>query len=418
MTTNWAGNQAYGSVRLEHPTCTEALQELVAREARVRVLGSRHSFNDIADTSGVHVGLDAMPQEVEIDPAARSVTVSGGSRYGEVAGALQREGWALSNLASLPHISIGGAVATGTHGSGDTTASLSAAVRAIETVEPDGELRRLFRGDLDFDGSVVALGALGAVTRVTLDIEPSFDVAQTVYVGLPWHDLAERFDEITFRAYSTSFFTRWVGDTVDQVWLKLRPGEGPAPERLYGAKPAGTTLHMLPGGDLESVTPQGGLYGPWLDRLPHFRMEFTPSMGQELQSEYLVPRDRAADAFAQMRRLGPQLAPLLLASEIRTVAADTLWLSSSYGCDAVGIHFTWRPDSPSVQAALPTIEAALLPLGARPHWGKCFVAEGRQLEQVYPRFAEFRDLVVRTDPRGKFRNAFTDRILGSADAAG
>jgi alditol oxidase len=414
MSTNWAGNQTYGSTRLERPTSIEAIQELVAREATVRVLGSRHSFNDIADTSGVHVSLEAMPQEVEVDPAAQCVTVSGGSRYGDVARELHRQGWALSNLASLPHISIAGAVATGTHGSGDTNVSLAAAVRALETVEPDGELRRVARGDTDFDGRVVALGALGVVTHLTLDIEPSFDVAQTAYVGLPWDDFVERFDDITSRAYSASFFTRWVGDTVDQIWLKVRRGVGDVPGGLVGATPAPTTVHMLPGGDVKSVTQQGGVYGPWLDRLPHFRMEFTPSSGEELQTEYLLPRDQAAAGFAELRRLGPQIAPLLLTSEIRTVAADNLWLSSSYGRDVVGIHFTWLPDSPSVHAVLPAVEEALMPLGGRPHWGKCFVAGERQLAPLYPRYEDFRDLVARTDPDGKFRNAFVDRVLGPA----
>jgi xylitol oxidase len=412
--TNWARNQTYGSTRLERPASVEALQELVAREAKVRVVGSGHSFNDIADTNGVHVSLEGMPQEVEVDREARSVTVNGGSRYGDVAEALQRQGWALSNLASLPHISVAGAVATGTHGSGDRNGSLAAAVRALNTVEPGGELRQVARGDADFDGRVVALGALGVVTSLTLDIEPSFEVAQTVYVGLPWEDFLEGFDDLTAAAYSASFFTRWVGDTVDQVWLKVRRGEGDAPARLLGATPSPTTLHMLPDGEVQSVTPQGGVHGPWLDRLPHFRLEFTPSSGHELQSEYLLPRDHATAAFAELRRLGPQLAPLLQASEVRTVAADTLWLSSSYDRDVVGIHFTWLPDSRAVHAVLPAIEEALLPLGGRPHWGKCFVAQGRQLEPLYPRFADFRELVARTDPGGKFRNAFIDRVLGPA----
>jgi xylitol oxidase len=415
MRTNWAGNQTYRSRRVERPASIEALQELVARETKVRVLGSRHSFSDIADTTGIHISLDRVPQVIEVDSDAECVTVSGAALYGDVARVLHSQGWALSNLASLPHISIGGAVATGTHGSGDMNVSLAAAVRALETVEPDGELRRTGRGDSNFDGSVVALGALGVVTRLTLDIEPAFDVAQTLYVGLPWDDLYARFDHITYRMYSASFFTQWVGDHVDQIWLKSRRGEGKSPERLYGATPAQGSMHMLPGGDIEAVTTQGGVYGPWLDRLPHFKMEFAPSRGDELQSEYLIPRDRTVDAFDRLRRLGPQIAPLLLTSEIRTVAADNLWLSGSYGRDVVAIHFTWLPDSRSVYAVLPAIEDALLPLGGRPHWGKCFAAGKQQLERLYPRFADFRDLVARTDPEGKFRNAFIDRTLGTGD---
>jgi xylitol oxidase len=411
MRTNWAGNLTYRAAQLVRPTSLEALQELVAREPRLRVLGSRHSFNDIADTDGVQVSLDRMPQHLVIDDAAASATVSGGALYGDVSRALHRHGWALANLASLPHLSIAGAVSTGTHGSGDRNLSLAGAVRGLELVGSKGEVRRLTRGDADFDGSVVALGALGVVIRVALDIEPSFDVAQTVFTGLPWDSLDQHFDAITSQAYSASFFTRWVGAHVDQVWLKYRAGEGNAPLSLHGATPATSRMHMLAGGALPSVTTQGGQYGPWLDRLPHFRMEFTPSSGAELQSEYLLPRANAASAFAELRRLGPRIAPLLQVCEIRTVAADSLWLSGSYERKVAAIHFTWQPDSPAVLALLPTIEDALLPLGARPHWGKCFTVPGHQLADLYPRFADFQVLVAKADPGGTFNNTFLDRVL-------
>jgi xylitol oxidase len=415
--TNWAGNLAYGMSRLERPTSLYELQSLVANEPRVGVVGSRHSFSDIADTSGILINLGDMPQRVTIDERARCVEVSGGALYGEVARSLHRQGWALANLASLPHISVAGAVATGTHGSGDGNASLAAAVRSVDIVGPDGDIRHLNRGDIGFDGSVVALGALGVVTRLTLDIEPSFEVAQCVYLGLPWEALQKEFDDITSRAYSASFFTRWVGDHVDQVWLKLRRGHAAAPSHLFGASPATGPTHMLAAGAVESVTPQGGTFGPWLDRLPHFRMEFTPSHGKELQSEYLIPREKAQTAFNELRRLGPRIAPLIQASEIRTVAADNLWLSGSYGCDVVAVHFTWVPDTASVDELLPTLEAALLPQGGRPHWGKCFAVCGHELAGLYPRFDDFQNLRLGADPTGKFTNAFLDRTLGAVEVS-
>ncbi|MEV0608283.1 FAD-binding protein [Polymorphospora rubra] len=415
METNWAGNHTYRAAGVCEPASVDELREVVARENRVRALGSRHSFTDIGDTAGLLVSLAGLPADVEIDPDRRQVTVGGGARYGEVAEALHAKGWALANLASLPHISVAGAVATGTHGSGDRNGSLATAVAAVEIVGPDGAVRRLTRADPDFDGSVVALGALGIVARLTLDIEPAYDVRQTVYTGLSWDAVLADLDAVTAGAYSVSLFTDWVGDRVDQVWLKSRAGEPPAD--FFGATRADATRHMLAGADVAAVTGQHGVPGPWHERLPHFRMAFTPSRGEELQSEYLVPRRHAATAITELRRLGPRLAPVLQVGEIRTVAADRLWLSGAYGTDVVALHFTWVRDTPAVYGVLPAIEAALLPLGARPHWGKCFVASGAQLRAVYPRLDDFTRLRDRVDPTGKFGNALLDRVLAPAAAS-
>jgi xylitol oxidase len=407
--TNWAGNHTYRA-RIERPRSVEELQELVAREPRVRALGSRHSFTDLTDSDGVLVSLADLPTAVEVDERTRTARVTGRAAYGEVATQLEATGWALANLASLPHISVVGAVATGTHGSGDGNGSLATSVAALEIVGADGELRTVARGDADFDGSVVALGALGVVTAVTLDIEPTYAVRQDVYTGLSWSRLAEALDAVTSSAYSVSLFTRWDDGGIYQVWRKSRDGD--APDDFFGARPATTTLHMLQGGPAEAVTEQGGVPGPWLGRLPHFRMEFTPSRGEELQSEYLLPRDRASEAIDALRALGARMAPLLQAAELRTVAADELWLSSSYGHDVLGVHFTWLRDVPGVYAVLPAIEEALLPLGARPHWGKCFVAGADELAPLYPRFDDFRALRDRIDPQRTFGNDFLDRVIG------
>jgi len=403
MEWNWARSHAYRAARVAHPTSVAEAQELVAGAGRVRALGSRHSFTAVADSDGLLLSTRDLPLDLVLDEAARTVTVSAGARYGDVAAALDARGWALANLASLPHISVGGAVATGTHGSGDRNGSLAAGVRAIELIGPDGELRRVARGEADFAGSVVALGVLGVATRVTLDVEPSYVVRQAVYRDLPWSTVEGRLDEVTGSAYSVSLFLDWAAGAVDQVWLKSRGG---LPATLLGAAPATQTVHMLAGAPTAAVTAQLGEPGPWHERLPHFRMAFTPSRGEELQSEYLVPRPAAPEAFAAMRRLGPAVAPVLQVSEVRTVAADDLWLSGAYGTDVVGIHFTWVKDAERVYALLPAIEAALLPLGARPHWGKCFLTA-----PAYPRGEDFRALRARVDPDGKFGNAFVDDVL-------
>ncbi|KRF40295.1 D-arabinono-1,4-lactone oxidase [Terrabacter sp. Soil810] len=410
--TNWAGSHTYRS-RIERVRSVEHLQEVVAAAPRVRALGSRHSFTDLTDITdvddGVLVSLDDLPTRVDVDPSTRTARVTGRAAYGDVATALQAEGWALGNLASLPHISVAGAVATGTHGSGIGNGSLATAVASLDLVGPDGELRTVGRGDTDFGGSVVALGALGVVTSVTLDVEPTYDVRQEVRTGLSWETLASGLDAVIGSAYSVSLFTRWGDAGIDQVWLKSRGDE--APPRPFGA-PAATTLHMFADGDTEAVTVQGGVPGPWLDRLPHFRMAFTPSRGEELQSEYLLPREHALTAIERMRGLRERLAPVLQVSELRTVVADDLWLSGSYGHDVVAVHFTWSRDQERVYAVLPAIEAALLPLGARPHWGKCFVAGVAELEPLYPRMADFRALRDRVDPDRVFGNTFLERVIG------
>ena len=415
--TNWAGNYAYRASGVVHPASVEAVQRAVrdagASGGRVRALGTRHCFNDIADTSGDLIAMTALPPRYELDEAERTVTVSGGTRYGDVAEQLDASGWALPNLASLPHISVAGAIATATHGSGDRNQNLAAVVRAIEFVDGTGELRVLRRGDEDFAGAVVGLGTLGLVTAVTLDVVPTFEVAQTVYDGLDWPTVLENLDAITSASYSVSMFTGWVGG-VQQVWLKraVRDEAPEAPETFFGSARATEKRHPLPGVDATACTDQFGVAGPWYDRLPHFKLAFTPSNGEEIQSEYLVPRERAVEALQGLLPLAERIAPVLQVTELRTVAADDLWLSSAYERDVLGIHFTWKRDQAGVEAVLPAIEDALFPLGARPHWGKLFLDVNGMVPSQYPRFDDFRALVAKYDPQDVFRNAYLDRVLG------
>ena len=409
--TNWAGSYTYAAPRFARPGTVVELQEIVADADRAHALGTRHTFNDIADTDGVLIELGGLPRLVEVDETDGTVTVDGGARYGDVVAELDGHGRALANLASLPHISIAGAVATATHGSGSSNRNLSDAVVGLEWVGPDGALLTATPTDPDWAGLVVSIGALGIVTRLTLRTLPTFDVRQDVFTDLPWGALEADLPAIFGSAYSVSLFTRFTGEVIPQVWLKARmPSE--AREDFLGAPPATETMHMLPGADALAVTEQGGLPGPWFGRLPHFRLEFTPSNGAEIQSEYLVPRDRALEAVEVMRRLGPELEPILQVGELRAVAADELWLSSSYETDVMGIHLTWVRDQEAVDAATRRVEEGLLPLGARPHWGKAFSAGHDELAEVYPRLRDFATLRERLDPEGVFRNAFLDRVLG------
>lgn len=413
---NWAGNLAYGAERIVAPATISEVQEVLSGASQVRAVGSRHSFNTIADTGGVLLATSRLDSAPVIDEVARTVTVGAGTRYGELGAELQRAGWALSNLASLPHISVAGAIATGTHGSGNRVPSLAAAVAGIEFVTAASDIVTLRRGDDDFTAAVVSLGALGIVTRVTLDIEPTFEVSQHVYEKLSLERVLTDFDEVTSMGYSVSMFTTWSdSDTLDQVWLKRRTdADAPAPAEVLGARPATVARHPLPGISAEFCTAQLGEPGAWIDRLPHFRLDFTPSNGDELQTEYLVPRTRIAEALNVMRELAPRVAPLLQVNEIRTIPADELWLSPAYGRDVVGLHLTWLPAQAEVEALLAELEERLLPLGARPHWGKLFVADAASLHAAYPKLAQFRGVADRYDPNGVFRNDFLKRAFGDA----
>jgi len=413
---NWAGNFRYAAGAVATPKSLAELQGVVAGATTVRALGSRHSFNDIADTSGALVSLHYLDANIVTDEQAGTVTVSGGTKYGFLAEALAHRGFALHNLASLPHISVAGAIATGTHGSGDHNGNLATAVTALDLVTGTGELISVSRDDSpDFAGLVVGLGAMGIVSRVTLEMQPSFEVRQDVFENLPWSAVLADFDAVTSAAYSVSLFTDWSGGRVDQAWLKSRRTDAEdvfdPRDEFFGGTPATVGRHPLPGLSAENCTQQLGVWGPWHDRLAHFRLAFTPSSGAELQSEYLVPREHAVAAIEAMRGLSSEITPLLLVSEVRTMAADDLWLSPNEGRAGIGLHFTWKPEQAAVEKVLVLIEAALAPFQARPHWGKLFRLGAAELGPLYPRFDDFRDLAERMDPQHKFRNEFLERTV-------
>jgi xylitol oxidase len=415
--TNWAGNVTFSAERFHRPASVPELQRLVAGSRRVRALGTGHSFNLLADTTGDLVSLEAMPRLIEIDTPSAAVTIGAGLRYGEVATALNRAGRALHNLGSLPHISVAGACATATHGSGGTNGNLATAVSALELVTADGDLVTA-RRDTDpgrFAGMVVGLGALGVVTRMTLDTLPAFSVRQYVYEGMPYEQVAGHFDEITSSAYSVSLFTDWRSPRIRQAWLKRRADAvdawTPEPQWLGGRRADGPR-NPVPGMPPAYCTEQLGLPGPWHERLPHFRLEFVPSAGDELQSEYLLPRAAAIDALLALDKIASRLAAVTQISEIRTIAADELWLSPCYQRDTVAFHFTWINDWPAVAPVLAQVEERLAPLHARPHWGKLFSFGPEILHGLYPRLDDFRRLMLGHDPAGKFRNDLLDRYLG------
>ena len=409
ITHNWAEHIVFAAENTHFPLTLAEVQETVHAAPKLRPLGSRHSFNDIADTPGGIVSLRALERRIEIDAAARTVTVDGGITYAELCPVLDRAGWALFNLGSVPDFTIAGAVATSTHGSGNANRNLAASVAALELVNAAGELVRLARGDADFDGAVVNLGALGVVTSLTLDLVPRFEMRQNVYHGLDFERVVTGFDALMGSAYSISLFTHWNGDLVDQVWLKSLGTAPLPPADFFGARPAPGECSPVMGRDPAGTTGQLGAAGPWYDRLPHARIGAIPVIGYEYQSEYFVARHHAGAALRAIKAVEQRLHPALVVSEIRTIAADDLWLSVNHGEDSVGFHFSWQRDWPAVREALVALEGALAPFAPRPHWGKLFLMAPGEFHHRYPRLGDFRALAERHDPQGKFRNAFLDR---------
>jgi alditol oxidase len=413
--TNWAGNITYSTDRIHEAATVEEIRSWVRSEEKLRVLGTRHCFNAIADSHYNLLSLRPM-QEISLDAASGTVTVGAGIKYGQLGPYLDAKGFALHNLASLPHISVAGACSTATHGSGENNRNLASAVSGLELVTAAGDVVKL-SGQSDraeFPGAVVGLGALGAITRVTLRVQPTYQVRQYVYQDLPLREMQDHFDEIQASGYSVSLFTDWRNKKISEVWIKSRVGQGrlfTGPQELFGAKLARQNLHPIAGISAENCTEQMGVPGPWYERLPHFRMGFTPSAGKELQSEYLLLRRHAVEAILAIERLREQVSPHLLISEIRTIAADDLWMSTCYRQPSVAIHFTWKPDWPAVRNVLPVIERELSPFRPRPHWGKLFTMAPAVLRTRYERLDDFLKLTSKYDPKRKFRNDFLNTTL-------
>ncbi len=415
--TNWAGTLTYSSERLVAPNTVAEAQEAVRGAARLRVVGSHHCFNDIADTPGLHLSLERMRGVVRLDTIHHRVTVEGGARYSDISPWLHERGYALHNLASLPHITIAGACATATHGSGPRLGNLATAVAAIEFIDARGELVSLSRekeGDV-FPGAVVSLGALGVITALTLDLRPSFAMRQDVYCDLPLDTLTANFDEIMGAGYSVSLFTNWQGAAIDLVWIKSRaetgsPFSGIRP--FFGAEPATDKLNPVPTASPVNCTDQMGSIGPPYDRLPHFRIDAMPSAGGEVQAEYFVAAGDAAGAIAALGQMGQR--PLTAAARLgnprhrrrRSVAQPLLW--AALRC--LPLHLQAQNRRPSSSCS-PAMEEVLAPFAPVPHWGKLFAMDPATVRSRYAKLDAFKDLLDAHDPAGKFRNAFVERMI-------
>ena len=406
---NWSKNVDFNDRAFLQPESLAELQELVRSNQKIRARGTAHCFNEIANTSSYAINLAKMPKIIEVSAATNSVTASSGLTYGELAPALHNQGWALNNLASLPHISIAGSISTGTHGSGIKNQNLANQVLSLDIVTAEGELRHIDRANPALNALIIGLGLGGIVYQYELKIEPTFEIRQVIYPEIPLDVLQRNFDQIMGTAYSVSYFTDWSNAQVGNLWCKFRDSEV-IPESVGGSVKADKKYHPIPSVDPVACTDQLGESGDWHQRLSHFKLEFTPSVGEEIQTEFFVDRKDAAAAIEAVSNLGEEITPLLWITELRTIAADDLWLSGAYQRDTLAIHFTWKKDL-AIYPVIEKVEAALRPYNYRPHWGKVFTADGKYLSSVYPKMSEFKALVEALDPTSKFENLFTRKFI-------
>lgn len=407
---NWAGNIKFQDSKTLAPKSISEIQDIVRTNRKVKARGTAHSFNTIADTKYVALLLDQMPKEIIINKEKKSVTVSAALKYGEVAEELHKNGLALHNLASLPHISIAGAIATGTHGSGSNNGNLATAVKSFDVVLADGSFRNINSSDGDlYYGGVIGLGLVGIVVRVELNIQSTFNLGQNVYLGMKRDNFRDNFDAIMSSGYSVSYVTTWQQEMAGEVWVKFLEGTTP-PEVLFGSHGATEKLHLLKNHSPEPCNDQLGIIGPWHLRLPHFKMEFTPSSGAELQSEFFVNRAQASSALLALEAIADQISIPLMGSEIRTIASDNFWMSPHYKSNDVGIHFTWK-QIPETFEAVKAIETTLKPFQYRPHLGKIYTAAPSYISSVFPKFKNFQELISQIDPNNKFGNEVTDSLF-------
>ena len=415
--SNWAGNITYSTANVSFPSSVQEVQALVAGHEKIRGLGSRHSFNLIADSRYRQISLQNLRKVTRIDSEGRRVTVQGGVRYGDICTEIDEEGLAFHNLASLPHISIPGACATATHGSGIQNGGLATAVSGLHIVTANGDKISIdARQDSNLlEAMVVSLGAFGIITEVQLDLQPTYTMKQVVYRNMPMSALENNFETIMSSGYSVSLFTDWKNKNINEVWIKQLSSNAPSTyeSEFFGGSLAKNNLHPVETQSAESCTEQMGVEGQWYERLPHFKMGFTPSSGDELQAEYFVPLEHGYAAMAAVEKMTAMISPHLYISEIRTIAADNLWMSPCYKQDCVAIHFTFKPHQEAVDRIMPAVEKELARFNVRPHWGKLFAMSPETLQSRIQPLQLFKELVSEYDPNGKFRNDFLNQYVFS-----
>jgi xylitol oxidase len=398
---NWGGNLDYGPGKILAPESLAELSEII-RSGKVRPIGTKHSFSNLVIGEGQLVSAAGLSFEPVIDQKNSTVTVPAATKYGELAVFLEEEGYALKNMGSLPHISIAGSAATGTHGSGDKNQILSSSLVSFSYLDANGVIVTLNRSSKNFEACRVGLGAYGLWVNLTLAIVQSYQMRQDVFRNLPWELFLEDPAKLTAAGYSVSLFTKWGSDTIDQTWVKSRSHDSAPPIEIAGIKPDSTSMPELMPGVGDNLTQQGGEEGAWLDRLPHFRFDATPSAGNEIQTEYFFERKNIVGAIKAIQTIASEINPTLLISEIRTIAQDAAWLSPMLRGDSVAVHFTWVNDAAAVAKAVALVEKATAEFKPIPHWGKVHGFSAEKLREVHPKLDRAKALFDSLDPQGVF----------------
>lgn len=403
---NWGGNFNYSTQNIQYPRSVAEVQQIVKNAGKLRVVGSRHSFSKIADSECTMLSTIGLNKIIGINGSIPSVTVQGGLTYTDLLTSLNTAGFALPNLASLAEISVGGAASTNAHGTGVANQALANHIRSMEIVLANGSLLTIGPNDPRLKGMAAGLGAFGVVTQLELKLVPAFNITTYTYVNMPVQNSYENFAALQNMGFGVLLVNMFTAPDAWNIAI------------VYARSDANNTAMLtsnLFGGTLVSQTTQPS----YLALLSIAQIGLSGVDGNEIQTEYFVPISKAVEAIkavtavANSTNIFPSLATAFV---IRTIASDDLWMSEYYGNDTmVAIHFSWQNNVTAVEAVLPQLERAMIPYGARPHWGKMFTMEPEDFLPHYPKVNEFKKLAEQLDPKGKFRNEFLEENVWTED---
>jgi FAD-linked oxidoreductase len=434
--TNWARNQSCRPAEICRPDSLEALRRRVgeARAAgrKLRLAGAGHSWSPLACTDGCLISLSRLDRVVEIDAAARTATVEAGMSMGRLVEALDEQGLALPTIGGMLRQSVGGTIATATHGTGAAYGNLATAVTRLESLTPAGELRSWTADASGFHGAVVSLGALGPVVRLTLQCEPAFGVRSEEYPlpieGLVRHldqylaenDYFQFFDLVhTERAYLFCMNRDAAGMAAKSRWRRLREWVAAGMETLSSSAAMWLTdklpLAIPLSQKVALVTLLSGKtrLGRSFEVLSHENIGF-----RYRELEVAIPRERAAEAVRAVRKMvKDQGLRVDMPITYRFVKADGLWLSPAYGRDTCYVSFaTARRDPAFVESFFDEAERLMRRFDGRPHWGKCFSSKREYFQRAYPKWQDFDALRARLDPERAYANDMIDALFPPGDS--
>ncbi|MFG1791261.1 D-arabinono-1,4-lactone oxidase [Nocardia sp. NPDC049149] len=424
---NWAGDQRCAPAAIATPHTSDELAEILAQAGdagqTVRVAGAGHSFTDAVLTDGVLVDLANLNRVLDVDTATGLVRVEAGSTLNAVSNALHGHGLTFPNLGDIDVQTVAGATATGTHGTGATLQNLSAALHSIELMLADGSRVEL-NAETDPDGwraARVSVGALGVVTAATLQLVPSF-VLEGVERPVPVEDVLDELDtyidnnqhfEFYMFAHSPLAMTKR-NNTVD---LPEQP-RGKAVDWFADILMSNYTFDALCklGRWQPRLVPwihrgaaYAGSYRRQVDR--SYRVFASPRLLRFTEMEYAIPREHSAEAIRAIKALSTKFdTPMPI--EVRWVAPDDAFLSPASGRDTcyIAVHqYRGMPYEPYFRAC----EAVFDTFNGRPHWGKRHFQTADTLRERYPDWDRFAEVRQRFDPKGRFSNAYLNRVLGS-----